>query len=106
MVAAADVYREAVRGPPLLADNPLAKAGRLLRATTGANVVLAEPYDDIVFTRTRSAGKVLYVSVAQAAVDALSGPGRMSAEGDALLDWMRRDPRRWKADALTADAAR
>lgn len=89
-------------------DDPerLAKAGRLLRATTGANVVLAEPYDDIVFTRTRSAGKVLYVSVAQAAVDALSGPGRMSAEGDALLDWMRRDPRRWKADALTADAAR
>jgi hypothetical protein len=88
-------------------DDPerLAKAGRLLRATTGANVVLAEPYDDIVFTRTRSAGKVLYVSVAQAAVDALSGPGRMPTEGNALLDWMRRDPRRWKADALTADAA-
>ena len=79
----------------------LAKAGRLLPAVAGANVVLAVPYDEIVFTRTRNVAKAPYVSVAQAAIDALSGPGRMPAEGDALLDWMRRNPTRWQTSALT-----
>lgn len=79
----------------------LAKVGRLLPATAGANVVLAVPYDEIVFTRTRTAAKIPYVSVAQAAMDALSGPGRMPAEGDAVLDWMRRYPTRWQANTLT-----
>lgn len=89
-------------------DDPerLAKAGRLLPAVTGANVVLAVPYDEIVFTRTRTTDKVPYVSVAQAVVDALSGPGRMPAEGDALLDWMRRKPRRWQAGELTPEVGR
>lgn len=89
-------------------DDPerLAKAGRLLPAATGANVVLAVPYDEIVFTRTRTVGKVPYVSVTQAAIDALNGPGRMPAEGDALLEWMRHNPRRWQADELTVESER
>lgn len=80
----------------------VAQAGRLLPATTGANVALVVPYDDIVFTRTRTAAKVTSVSIAQAAVDALSGPGRMPAEGESLLDWMRRNPTRWQTSSLTA----
>ena len=83
----------------------VAQAGRLLPATTGANVVLAIPYDDIVFTRTRTAAKVPFVSIAQAAVDALSGSGRMPAEGEALLDWMRRNPTRWQASSRTANGS-
>jgi hypothetical protein len=80
----------------------LAKAARLLRTKTGANVVLAEPYDPIVFERARVADGVQSVSIAQAAIDCLTGPGRMPAEGEALLAWMRRNEPRWRATGLTA----
>lgn len=79
----------------------VAEAGHLLPATSGSNVVLAVPYDQIVFTRTRTVERVPFVSVAQAAVDALTGPGRMPAEGEALLDWMRQNTTRWQANSLT-----
>ncbi len=80
----------------------LAKAARLLPAKTGANVVLAEPYDPIVFERARDTDGVRSVSIAQAAIDCLTGPGRMPAEGEALLTWMRRNEPRWRATGLTA----
>ena len=85
-------------------DDPerLAKAARLLPAKTGANVVLAEPYDPIVFSRCREANGVRSVSIAQAAIDCLTGPGRMPAEGEALLAWMRRNESRWRASSLSA----
>lgn len=79
----------------------LAKVARLLPATTGANVVLAVPYDEIVFTRTRRDGKVTFVSTTQAAIDDLTGPGRMPQEGEALVAWMKRNPKRWQATSLT-----
>jgi hypothetical protein len=79
----------------------LAKAARLLPAKTGANVVLVEPYDPIVFVRSPDTNEVRSVSVAQAAVDCLTGPGRMPAEGEALLAWMRQNEPRWRATGLT-----
>ncbi|MEQ1698544.1 MAG: hypothetical protein ABMA25_00445 [Ilumatobacteraceae bacterium] len=78
----------------------LAKAARLLPAKVGANVVLAEPYDPIVFERGTTTNGMRMVSVAQAAIDCLTGPGRMPAEGEALLAWMRRNPKRWRAATL------
>lgn len=80
----------------------LAKAARLLPAKTGANVVLAEPYDPIVFERGQDTDGVRSVSIAQAAIDCLTGPGRMPAQGEALLAWMRRNEQRWRASSLTA----
>ena len=80
----------------------LAKAARLLPAKTGANVVLAEPYDPIVFSRGQDTDGVRSVSIAQAAIDCLTGPGRMPAEGEALLAWMRRNESRWRASSLKA----
>ena len=80
----------------------LAKAARLLPAKTGANVVLAQPYDPIVFERGQETNGVRSVSIAQAAIDCLTGPGRMPAEGEALLAWMRRNEPRWRASGLTA----
>lgn len=74
----------------------LAKAARLLPATTGSNVILAAPYDPIVLKRGRDLDRVPLVSVAQAAIDSLTGPGRMPAEGEALLTWMRRAEGRWR----------
>lgn len=80
----------------------LAEAGRLLPATRGANVVLAEPYDGVVFERTVSSGAVTYVSTAQVALDCLTGNGRMPAEGDAVLAWMRKNEPRWRTESPEA----
>jgi hypothetical protein len=78
----------------------LAEVGRLLPATRGANVLLAEPYDGVVFERTVSSGAVTYVSTAQVALDCLTGNGRMPAEGDAVLAWMRKNEPRWRTASL------
>lgn len=80
----------------------LASAGRLLPATIGANVIIAEPYDPIVFARgTTIRGPVPAVSIAQAAIDLLTGPGRMPQEGEALLAWMRRNTAGWQTPKLS-----
>ncbi len=81
------------------ADDPerFAKVGRLLPSKIGANVILAKPYDPIVFRRGWRDAGFPSVSVAQSAVDALTGNARMPAEGEALIKWMRRDPSRWQA---------
>lgn len=77
-----------------------ARAGRLLPATRGANVVLLEPYDPIAFDRTVTSAGVTDVSVAQAALDCLRGNARMPAEGEALIAWMRRNEARWRTGTL------
>ena len=84
------------------ADDPerFAKVGRLLPSKIGANVILAKPYDPIVFQRGWPNADFPSVSVAQLAIDLLTGTGRMPAEGQALIEWMRRDPSRWQVSAL------
>ncbi len=86
----------------LYTDDPeqLAKAGRLLPATRGANVVLATPYDPIVFERTVETGAVTYVSTAQVVLDCLTGNARMPAEGEAVIAWMRKNEPRWRTGTL------
>jgi len=86
------------------AEDPerFAKVGRLLASKIGANVILAKPYDPIVFRRGWSDAGFPSVSVAQLAIDLLSGTARMPAEGRALIDWMRRDPERWQAVHLSS----
>ena len=82
------------------ADDPerFAKVGRLLPSRIGANVILAKPYDPIVFQRGWRDAGFPSVSVAQSAIDLLSGTARMPAgrpaEGEALIKWIRRDPSR------------
>jgi len=78
----------------------LARAGRLLPATRGANVVLAIPYDPVVFEATVGSGVVRYVSTAQVALDSLTGNARMPAEGEAILAWMRKNEPRWRIRTL------
>jgi len=80
----------------------LARVGRLLPATNGANIVLLEPYDPIVFDRTVTADEIPNVSVAQAALNCLTGNARMPAEGEALLAWMRKNEPRWRIGSLPA----
>lgn len=65
-------------------------------AESGGNVVLAAPYDAVVFERPWRAGPVPMAALPQVAVDLLTSPGRGPAEADALLDWMERNERSWR----------
>lgn len=83
-------------------DDPerVAKLGRLLPTRTGANVVLVKPFDPIVFDRLRGDGNYPRASVAQTAIDLLTGNARMPEEGEALLGWMKRNEPRWRSRTL------
>ena len=65
-------------------------------AETGANVLLAEPYDPVVFDRTRELDGVPFAAPSQVAADLLSGPGRGPSEAQALLDWMQAHEPDWR----------
>lgn len=66
-------------------------------ADAGANVVLAEPYDKVVFERTTTRDRVRVVAASQLAADLLTGPGREPSEGNELLSWMRANEDGWRA---------
>ncbi len=89
------------------ADDPerIADTLRLRQVRNGGNVVLARPYDQIVFERNTTTDNTVYVSPVQAAIDCLTGPGRMPAEGEALIKWMAKKTNRWQAPALTNELA-
>jgi hypothetical protein len=70
---------------------------RLRPADAGANVVLAEPFDPVVFDRLSIRDDLRVVAPAQLAVDLLTGSGREPSEGDELLAWMRSNEDAWRA---------
>ena len=87
------------RQAAIYTDDIARAAARLrLRPTdTGANVVLAEPYDPVVFDRSTIRDGLRIVAASQVAVDLLTGPGRDPSEGIEFLDWMRRNENAWRA---------
>lgn len=89
------------------ADDPerVADTLRLRQVRNGGTVVIARPYDQIVFERAATTNNITYVSPAQAAIDCLTGPGRMPAEGEALIKWMEEKPSGWQAPSLTNEVA-
>lgn len=82
----------------------LARVGRLLPTTQGANVVLAVPYNPVVFESIEESDGVAYVSPTQVAIDSLTGNARMPAEGEAIVDWMRKNEARWRTRELSRSA--
>lgn len=88
----------------IYSDSPdeIAETLELLPADSGANVILARPYDDAAYARRWRRDGVSYVSVAQLAADCLTGVGRMPAEGEALVEWMRTNGARWRATDFEA----
>lgn len=69
-----------------------------LRSTdAGANVLLVEPFDEVVFERTVKRDGLTIAAPSQVAVDLLTGPGREPAEGEALIDWMEKDEDAWRS---------
>ncbi|MFC6987102.1 hypothetical protein [Streptomyces cirratus] len=69
----------------------------LLPVAEGADVLLLNEPDSFVRRRSEFVDGVQYVAPSQAALDCLAGPGRMPAEGEALLDFMEAYPDEWRA---------
>lgn len=78
----------------------LAPSLGLLPADEGANVVLLRPFDPVVYDRATQADGLSYVAPSQAVVDCLAGNGRMPAEGEALLTWMKQNESLWRFPSL------
>jgi len=69
----------------------------LRRADVGANAMLLQPHDRVVFERCVIDDGVTRVSPSQLAVDLLTGPGRLPSEGEELLSWMGENVDAWRA---------
>ena len=63
----------------------------------GANVILLEPFDAVVWERTREESGLTCVAVSQCAADLMTGTGREPSEADALIAWMQENERAWRA---------
>lgn len=73
---------------------------KLLPTDAGADLILLWPPNDRVLEDTRTEGGVQCVNLPQLVVDCLGGSGRMPAEGEALIEWMQKNPREWQWDSL------
>jgi hypothetical protein len=69
-----------------------------LRPTeVGANIILAEPFDPVVYERYRELDGINYVAPSQNAADLLTSPGRGSNEAEELMEWMARNEGAWRS---------
>lgn len=73
----------------------IAEALGLHQAERGANVLLLEPFDPVVFERTTARDNVVYAALTQVAADLLTSPGRGPEEGEELLRWMEENEDAW-----------
>ncbi|MGI5485316.1 hypothetical protein [Microtetraspora malaysiensis] len=66
-------------------------------ADAGANVMLAEPETEVVFTRaSANASGLVIAAPSQVAADLMTGPGRSPAEAEELIEWMMRNESSWR----------
>lgn len=86
-------------GAPGLADEIGDDLG-LLRVSKGADVLLLRAHDPVVFERTVHDGGLRRVALSQLVLDCLSGPGRMPAEGEAVLSYMQDNIPLWRSSRL------
>ena len=70
---------------------------KLRQADTGANVLLVEPFDSVVFERTWKRDGLTFAALSQVAVDLLTGPGRWPAEATELIRWMEQNENDWRS---------
>jgi hypothetical protein len=78
--------------------NPTGLADKLgLRpAEDGANVLLLEPFDSVVFERTATRDGLICAAFSQVAADLLTSPGRGPEEAEELLRWMEKNEDDWR----------
>ncbi len=86
-----------------MAPRELADDLRLLPAEVGADTVLVRPDNEVVFARsTRDEEGLTWAAPSQVAIDCLAGNGRMPAEGEAVIEWMRENERQWRYPSIDA----
>jgi hypothetical protein len=78
-------------------DEDLALESLGLRFANATNVLLARPFDPVVFERSREIDGVRYAALSQVAVDLLTSPGRSPAAGEALISWMSQNEDSWRS---------
>lgn len=66
-------------------------------AEAGANVILAEPFDPVVYERGREQEGLRYVALSQNAADLLTSPGRGPNEAEELMAWMAKNEDAWRS---------
>ncbi len=74
----------------------VAKDLGLRRTESGANVLLALPFDRVVFDRTTNRDGIACAALSQVAADLLTSPGRGPAEGEELIRWMEAHEDDWQ----------
>jgi hypothetical protein len=80
----------------------LGRALGLLPATSaGGEVLLLQTGNPQVFTGRRWSKAVAYVALSQLALDSLGGTGRMPAEGEAVIEFMREHEDQWRLTDLS-----
>jgi hypothetical protein len=65
-----------------------------------ADVLALKAYDGVVFERSRMVNGVRHVALSQLVLDCLSGPGRLPAEGEAVLAQMVESEALWRKEIL------
>ncbi len=73
-----------------------AKVLGLRAADAGANVVLLQPEDDLLFERADERDGLRTAKLPVVVADLLSGPGRSPAEAESLMDWMAANEEVWR----------
>lgn len=68
----------------------------LRKTDAGANVILLEPYEPVVYARSMERSGLTIVNPTQLAVDLLTAPGRAPSEGEELLAWMKDNTDAWR----------
>jgi hypothetical protein len=94
--------RKAPVGPTPLAlayvEDPRTAGEALdLHVADRGNVLLAAPFDPVVFDRSWSERGVVYAALSQVAADLLASPGHDPADGTVLIAWMRKNEHAWRA---------
>ena len=75
---------------------PFAKALDLRPTESGTNVILAEPFDSVVFERTCKTSGVVYAALSQVVADLLTSSGRGPNEAEELIVWMKQNEDEWR----------
>jgi len=62
-------------------------------------VILAEPFDPVVYERRREQEGVSYAVLSQNAADLLTSPGRGPSEAKEMMDWIEENEDSWRERA-------
>ena len=69
----------------------------LRRSEAGANVMILEPLDPVVFDRALCRDGLRCVAPSHLAADLLTGPGREPSQGEHIIEWMARNQHVWRS---------